>query len=621
MFPNETKPAYVRKFLVFLLLQFVIVAAFLFFAPINALGESLTLEISKSPNVGAVKSSDGFINCGATCSHTYEDGTNVSLIASTNEGYAFGGWSVSGVTILSGCGAIGGCTVSMTDVGSVTAIFKPILTVEKSPNGGVVTASGINCGADCFESYIIRRNVTLTASAHLGYVFNGWLVVGPRAGAGCSGVGACTVSMTVPGSVTASFKPILTVGKSPDRGGTITASGINCGADCSESYAVNANVTLAVSANPGHIFKRWLVRGSRAGAGCSDATGTCTVSMTVPGSVTASFVDTVNPVDGWAWGLSTDSSIIPVLGTNVIVNARGTLEFLNVIPNAGNPAGPGWIALINTTGTPRFAEPGVTTTSLENYGLTFYLTNDVTGEGYFKGYAWSSSFGWIEFKNDGSWCPADRPPGAPCGATVDSSGKVHGWARILSLPQAGADAANCGNAGGWGLGNCYKGWIRLGSESRDLINYGLQIGIGGSLTGYAWSNEFGWFRFMGQVGRPPEPRASCNLVADPRIVTIEREAGRAPDPATTNVAWACEYTNNDCWLIASTENPPRARVAISDSSMMSLTVTTDYTIFCTSAVTPIGSRVDNSDRVEVKFSDQNIINKIIECNPNSPNCK
>ena len=66
------------------------------------------------------------------------------------------------------------------------------LTVAKAGDGsGTVTSSpaGINCGADCSESYPQGAVVTLTAAPATGSTFAGWS--GP-----CSGTGSCQVTMS-----------------------------------------------------------------------------------------------------------------------------------------------------------------------------------------------------------------------------------------------------------------------------------------------------------------------------------------------------------------------------------------------------------------------------------------
>ena len=83
------------------------------------------------------------------------------------------------------------------------------------------------------------------------------------------------------GAATPTFA--LTVGKAGTGSGTVTSSpaGINCGSDCSESYASGTSVTLTASAAGGSTFAGW--------SGACSGTGTCSVSMTAARSVTATF--------------------------------------------------------------------------------------------------------------------------------------------------------------------------------------------------------------------------------------------------------------------------------------------------------------------------------------------
>ncbi len=75
----------------------------------------------------------------------------------------------------------------------------------------------------------------------------------------------------------------LNVTRNGSGSGTVTSNpgGINCGSDCSESYASGTTVTLNQSAASGSTFAGW-------GGSCS-GTGSCVVTMTAARSVTATF--------------------------------------------------------------------------------------------------------------------------------------------------------------------------------------------------------------------------------------------------------------------------------------------------------------------------------------------
>jgi len=76
------------------------------------------------------------------------------------------------------------------------------LTVSKAGTGSgkIVSApAGIKCGETCSASYPGSTAVTLTAKPGVGAVFTGW------SGGGCTGTGACIVSLSAATSVTANF--------------------------------------------------------------------------------------------------------------------------------------------------------------------------------------------------------------------------------------------------------------------------------------------------------------------------------------------------------------------------------------------------------------------------------
>ena len=84
-------------------------------------------------------------------------------------------------------------------------LYTYLLSVSKNGTGnGTVTSSpaGINCGADCSETYTSGTIVTLTATPDGTSTFTGW------SGA-CSGTGGCVVTMDVAKSVTATFEALI----------------------------------------------------------------------------------------------------------------------------------------------------------------------------------------------------------------------------------------------------------------------------------------------------------------------------------------------------------------------------------------------------------------------------
>jgi len=245
----------------------------------------VSLNISKSgTGDGRVTSDPSGINCGSTCTGSYNQGTSVTLTATPSSGSIFLGWSGA-------CSGTGNCVFIMDSNKTVTATFNlqaqySLSVVKAGTGGGAVTSTpaGISCGSDCSEAYNQGTVVTLTAAPLSGSTFTGW------SGGGCSGIGICSVTMNANTTVTATFSTsnptqyTLTVTKSGAGTGTVTSApaGINCGSDCSEAFNQGMVVTLTAAPLSGSTFTGWF------GGGCSGS-GICSVTMNANTTVTAAF--------------------------------------------------------------------------------------------------------------------------------------------------------------------------------------------------------------------------------------------------------------------------------------------------------------------------------------------
>ncbi len=102
---------------------------------------ALTVSVTGS---GSVSSSPAGIACGLTCTHSYADGTPVTLTALASGGTSFLGWSGGG------CSGTGTCQVTLHSDTTVTAAFgfpTPTVTTFTPSSGGLhatVTVTGTN---------------------------------------------------------------------------------------------------------------------------------------------------------------------------------------------------------------------------------------------------------------------------------------------------------------------------------------------------------------------------------------------------------------------------------------------------------------------------------------------
>jgi hypothetical protein len=185
-----------------------------------------TLTITEGgTGTGTVTSTPTGINCPTTCSAGFASGTQITLTATPTNGSTFAGWGAGP------CEGTGTCSVTITAATAVTANFTAsannfTLTVNEAGTGsGNVTSTpaGINCPETCSAGFAGGTQVTLTQSAADGSTFAGW-------SGGCTGTGACVVTVTAATSVTATFNSsnnavTITVPSGGSTTGTTTPGG------------------------------------------------------------------------------------------------------------------------------------------------------------------------------------------------------------------------------------------------------------------------------------------------------------------------------------------------------------------------------------------------------------
>jgi hypothetical protein len=265
-----------------------------------------TLTVSKAgTGQGTLKSTGGEIDCGATCAGAFDTATGLTFRSPTGicvgtcvwpvpaAGSGFVGWS--GI----GCSALPApeCGFSLTANATVTATFakQHTLTVTKTGSGtGTVKASGLDCGLTCSAAYNEGTAVTLNATPAANTRFAGW------SGGGCSGTGACTVTLNQAANITASFnaQARLTVTNVGLGTGTVTSvpPGIDCGTTCSAFFDVGAAVTLTAVANAGSLLFGYVdnVR-FLCGEGVGNRTSVCTNTLEIQGGTYTRQVDFTVP--------------------------------------------------------------------------------------------------------------------------------------------------------------------------------------------------------------------------------------------------------------------------------------------------------------------------------------
>jgi subtilase family serine protease len=273
-----------------------------------------------------------------------------------------------------------------------------VKALEVSVTGGGTVASspsGINCPSACSADFSSGAQVSLTPTPVAGWVFSGW-------SGGCTGSGACTVTMNSPQSVVATFGQSFTLTVNDSGSGTVTSSpaGISCGSTCSAAFATGTQVTLTPAAANGWQFTSW--------SGACSGSGSCVVTMNAAESVTATFTQLSYTL---AVSVSGNGSVtsspggINCPGTCSSTYLSGTPVTLTATP-AGGASFSGWSGSCTGTGSCQ-----VTMNSLQSVAATF-TANGTT----FLSHTWVDSAG-----SDTGSCDLSAPCQTFAGAFAKTS--------------------------------------------------------------------------------------------------------------------------------------------------------------------------------------------------------
>ena len=222
---------------------------------VSQAGEAFfTLQVSHSAG-GRVVSAPPGIDCGATCTAGFGQGSAVTLTAIAEPGYAFDGWNGA-------CTGQAQCVVALTSDRTVSALFREVpltsqtLTLSISGAGVVTSApTGISCEPTCQATFQNGTTVTLTATAASGWRFVSW------SGTGCGGV----VQMTTNRVCAATFERVNTstsslsiefVGSGTGRV-TSAPSGIDCTTNCTSQFPADSTIVLTPTVATGSTFNGW----------------------------------------------------------------------------------------------------------------------------------------------------------------------------------------------------------------------------------------------------------------------------------------------------------------------------------------------------------------------------
>ncbi len=230
-------------------------------APVTVVGATVSI-VDADPKLTVTAPTNGYvtgttgggdakttvIDCGpgnrTDCSETLASGTVVTLTATADAKYLFGGWSGA-------CTGAEACTLTLNADSTVGTTFVAArsLTVTAPSHGKVTgrigTRTVIDCGSDCSETVADGTRVALSASPDSDYRFDGW-------GDACASEtsAACSLTLDADRTVSVAFVSTAIVGKCDETAVDGCAAG-------------NANTTAVPDTDSHH---RWRCDGSGGGA-------------------------------------------------------------------------------------------------------------------------------------------------------------------------------------------------------------------------------------------------------------------------------------------------------------------------------------------------------------------
>lgn len=248
---------------------------------------------------GKVKSDPSVINCGngkTTCYAAFSSGATFDLIAVPQGDWTFDHWDGDCAGSPDTCTldnngtdydavAVFAGPPTGTSTLSVTAQLVDTNADGTPDSGGQIEGDGIDCGSGttntCSATVLTGSTLTMREMTDPNFTFDGW-------GGECHGVdAACAVTMDANKSVSgawsvANVTQLLTVEITGN--GKVTGVGVNCDgpATCTRDAPNGATVILTAEPDNGYVFTGWT-------GACIGAADTCTVTMDVARTVTATF--------------------------------------------------------------------------------------------------------------------------------------------------------------------------------------------------------------------------------------------------------------------------------------------------------------------------------------------
>ncbi len=325
----------------------------------------------------------------AVCRYLFSNpvGSEVVIIANPNVGIVRIGAGSGAARVWAVCGnpEVSSNSKLISTGNSDPSGGQKVLTVTRAGTGtGTVTSTpaGINCGSTCFLAFTKDSQVTLTAVAATGSVFDGWS--GP-----CTGTGVCMVAVDADKSVTATFtaKRRFTLRASKTGGASNSyirsnPAAITCPSTCDATFDEGTPVELSVVLLGNDGFTSW-------GGDCAGQTGNCRLTMTKDMTVSVT-LNVAPPLEATIQSATCTGRLVSVN----LAGSNSTWEF--TVTASGTVSGPvytNFIAALDTQYVHVFSSsPYTSSWPLSEYGGFGRGPNDPSSATWSRQIVWRSLY-------------------------------------------------------------------------------------------------------------------------------------------------------------------------------------------------------------------------------------
>ena len=456
---------------------------------------------------------------------------------------------------------------SQTNIATNTAIISNQITISGIDTASNISISNgeysINNGAFSSNNGTVNNDNTVsvrhTSSSNYNSSKSSVLTIG--------GISATFTSTTQQAPVIQTYTLTITI----PTNGTISATGISCGVDCSETYNENTQVQLTASANIDYLFNGW-------SGDCSGANNPLTINMDSNKSCGANFIlsldtdtdgtpdaiDTDNDNDGIHDSFEVSNGLDPLDASDANgdldgdgfsnlaeYNASTDLDNSNDSPNtyidysaAQNQYG-GFFNAPNIPNSAVFAalksDGSITAWGNGGYGGI----GEPTDTGYVKIYP--APFAFAAIKADGSITAWGSSESGGSGAPTDT-----GYVKIYSTIQSLAALKSDGSITAWGSPSYGGSGAPTGTGYVEIYSNHVAfvaLKADGSIT--AWSGAFtsssGPPTDTGYVKIYSNGTAFAALKADGSITAWSNFTGSGGSGAPTDTGYVKIYSNTNAF--------------------------------------------------------------------------